>query len=176
METGVHQPQVQLRRPQVFPQHLATPELAEGAPAHCPRSRSAARRASSATAPRRQPTYRSCCCPPTEPAEASIHSTSPVSKHHSRVVAGLLPVAWAGRVHQRRFPFQHPFTPQFRVGTEVGLVGKEYLGSRLLRLIHQGRVLCYKGLPLLRIRLEQTFLGPLEGESRPVQTVTSPRT
>ena len=34
------------------------------APARCPRSRSAGRRASSATAPGRLPMSRSCCCPP----------------------------------------------------------------------------------------------------------------
>ena len=37
--------------------------------------------------------------------------------------------------------------------------------------MHKGRVLFYKGLPFLRIRIQQPFLGPLEGESQPVQVV-----
>ena len=53
----------------------------------------------------------------------------------------------------------------------MGLIGEECLGVALTRLLHQGRVLRYEGLPFLRIRLEQPFLGTLEGESQPVQVV-----
>ena len=60
----VHQPQLQSGRPEIFPHCLATPELPEGAPGHCPRSRSIAQSASPSVVPERPPRSRSCCCPP----------------------------------------------------------------------------------------------------------------
>ena len=48
----------------VLPHRLATPELAEGAPARCPRPRSMAQGASTSVALKRPPMSRRCCCPP----------------------------------------------------------------------------------------------------------------
>ena len=90
---------------------------------------------------------------------------------HRRVVTGLLPIPGTGGLHQRRLALQHPFAPQFGVGPEVGLVGKECLGSGPLGLIPQGSVLRHKGLTLGLISLDQTLLGTLEGKSQAVQVV-----
>ena len=71
---------------------------------------------------------------------------------------------------------QHPLAPQFGVRTEMGLPGEEYLGSGSASLVRQGGVLRQEGFPLGIISLDQPLLGTLEGESQPVQIVTSPRT
>ena len=104
---------------------------------------------------------------------SSIHSTSPLStlQAHRRVIAGLLAVTRAGRVHQSRFSSQHPLAPKFGVRPEVGPVGRENPGPGPPRLLRQGGVLRHEGLPLGPISLEQTLLGPLEGKPQTVQVV-----
>ena len=151
---SVHEPQVQVRRPQVFPQRLATM-----GPGHCPRSRSAARCVSPATAPGRQPG------PGVAVALKSHPLHLPRLQAHRWVVAGLLPVLGTGRVHQCRFSSEHPLVPQLRVGPEVGLAGKEYLGSGQSGLLPKGGILRNEGLPLRLIGLEQALLGARAPES-----------
>ena len=94
---------------EVFPHRLPTVKLA-----HCPRSRSTARRASPATASEEgqlDRRFRLLLWP-----SSSIHSTSARLQARRRVIAGLLPVAeGAGRVpHQGRRPFQHAICPAVR--------------------------------------------------------------
>src|SRR3712207_7315999 len=50
----------------------------------------------------------------------------------SRIVAGLLAPAWAGRIYQRRLALRHPFPAHVRVGIEMRLVDKEDLGPGCL--------------------------------------------
>ena len=102
---------------------------------------------------------------------SSIHSTSPRLQAHRRIVAGLLSVARAGRVHQGWLSPQHPLAPQLGVRTEVGLIGEKFPLPGLLSLECQGGVLRHEGLPFFRISLEQTPLGALEREPHPVQVL-----
>ena len=99
----------------------------------------------------------------------------PVRRGSRRVVAGLLPLPRTGGLHQRWLTPRHPLAPQFGVGPEVGLVGKECPGSGpcsgSLGLIPPGSVLRHKGLTLGLIRLQQPLLGPLQDESQAVRAV-----
>ena len=72
-----HQPQPQTKRPQVLPYRVATmgrsivPDDPNRPRALFPQLPQEGR----------QPSSRRCCCPPAESAGASIHSSSPVSRH-----------------------------------------------------------------------------------------------
>ena len=123
-----HQPQLQARRPEVLPHRLPTvrrrvvPDDPQRPGVLSPQSRQEGNRG---------------------PAVAVALQFHPFHlarlQAHRRIVAGLLPVPRAARVHQRRLTLQHPLPPQFRVRPEVGLVGKEYPGSSPLGLLPQGR-------------------------------------
>ena len=99
--------------------------------ARCPKSPSAAQSAFPATDSGKRPRFRCCRFLQFHPPHLSCLQA------HRRIVAALLGVAGAGRVHQRRFPFQRPLAPQLDVRPEVGLTGKEYLGSGPLGLLQQ---------------------------------------
>ena len=70
-----------------------------------------------------------------------------------------------------RFSLLHPLPPQLRVRPEVGLVSEEYPSPGPLGLLPHSSILRHEGCPLLLIRLQQPFLGPLESKSQPVQPV-----
>ena len=113
--------------------------------------------------------FRRCCSPP-------VPSTPPPRRQaHRRVIAGLLAVPGTAGVHQGRLPFQRPLPPQLRVSPEMGLVSKEYLAASAPRLVPQGGVFRREGLPFGFVRLEQPFLGVLEGKPQAVQSLPSCR-
>ena len=95
----------------------------------------------------------------------------PALQAHRRVVAGPFPVPGTGGLNQRRFTPKHQLAPQFGVGPEVGLVGRECLGPGPLGLIPQCSVFRHKGLTLGLISLDQARLGTLEGKPQPMQVV-----
>ena len=154
----IHQPQPQARRPEVLPHRLATmgwgiiPDslkrpkvpLAQLVQKGC-------RGSAVAVARQFQPFHLSCL------------------QTHRRIVAGFLAIPRTAGVHQGWLSPQHPLAPQLRIGTEVGRVGEEYLGSAPYCLLPQGGIRRHEGLPFLRIRLQQPLLGTLEGKSPAAQ-------
>ena len=160
MKTGVHQPQLQLRRPEVLPHRLATVgwRIVPDDP----------QRPRMLFLQLRQEGNRG-------PAVAVARQFQPFHlarrQAHRCIVAGLLPLPRAIGVHQRRLTLQHPLAPQFRVRPEGGRISKEYSGFSPLGLLPTGGLLRHEGLPLGLIPLDQTLLGALEGKPQPVQPV-----
>ena len=160
MKTGVHQPQLQLRRPEVLPHHLATVgwRIVPDDP----------QRPRMLFLQLRQEGNRG-------PAVAVALQFQPFHlarlQAHRCIVAGLLPLPRTAGVHQGCLSPQHPLAPQLRIGTEVGRLGEENLGFSPLGLLPTGGLLRHEGLPFGLIPLDQTLLGVLEGKPQPVPPV-----
>ena len=154
----IHQPQPQARPPQILPHRLAT--MGWGIiPNYLKRPR----------VPLAQLVQKGC----RGSAVAVSLQVHPFHlsrlQTHRRIVAGFLAIPRTAGVHQGWLSPQHPPAPQLRIGTEVGLVGEEYLGSAPYCLLPQGGVRRHEGLPFILIRLQQPLLGTLEGKSQAAQ-------
>ena len=92
---------------------------------------------------------------------------------NARVVGRFFAQPGTRRVDQRWLAAQDPLGSQISIGPKVGFIHEEDLGSVDLRFDTQRSVISNKGLPLHRIGLDQSLLGPLGHKAQPMQVVVA---
>ena len=90
---------------------------------------------------------------------------------HRRIIAGLFAPPGAGRAYQRRLSLEHPFPPQVRIGSEMGLISEEDLCPHLLCLGQQRGIRRHEGFPFDFVGLKKMLLRPLQDKTQAVEVV-----
>ena len=90
---------------------------------------------------------------------------------HRRIIAGLFAPPGAARIYQRRLSLEHPFPPQVRIRSEMGLISEEDLCPHLLCLGQQRGIRRHEGFPLGFVGLKEMLLWPLQDKTQAVEVV-----
>jgi hypothetical protein len=88
-----------------------------------------------------------------------------------RIVGRFLTLPGAGRVSEGWLPTQYAFGSQLNISPELGFIHEEDLGASRLSFNAQPGIRREKGVPFLSIGFQQTLLGLLQHEAKPVQVV-----